>query len=344
VPSRNSLALGALLLLPAPALAGPPFATDDPEPVELHHWEVYLASQAVFGRAGFAGTAPHLEVNYGAAPEIQLHVIAPLALAAGGRGPTRYGPGDLELGAKLRFLDEDRTGVQAGTFPIVTLPTGSAARGLGEGGATVLLPIWLQRSLGPWTTYGGAAYHVRTAAGASDTWFLGWEVQRRVGPLALGAEVYRETDSPRTLSGATGFSAGAILDLSGLHHLLASFGAGGGDLHAYLGWQMTFGPGGGMVRAAQAGPLAGPDGISVAPADQPHESVCDRALPGKVRRDVWPHSSAVPREAPAPGSRAGVYLARGRRRSCRPSRRSRSCLHLRDVAGVPVWAGWRRGR
>ena len=68
-PDRRVLAAGALVLLlvPGPALAGPPYATDDPGPVELHHWEVYLASQATFGSAGFTGTAPRVEVNYGAA-------------------------------------------------------------------------------------------------------------------------------------------------------------------------------------------------------------------------------------------------------------------------------------
>jgi hypothetical protein len=239
------LAAGALLLLvPVKALAGPPYTTDDPEPVDLHHWEVYLASQASFGRAGFTGTAPHLEVNYGAAPGLQLHVIAPFVLAAGGGVAARYGPGDLELGAKYRFLEEERAGVQVGTFPIVTLPTGSAARGLGEGSVTVLLPIWLQKSFGPWTTYGGVAYRVRTASGEPDSWFLGWQVQRRMGQVALGAEIYRQTDSARTLAGANGFSVGAVVDMSELQHLLVSFGTGPGpqDLRAYLGWQLTFGP------------------------------------------------------------------------------------------------------
>ncbi len=38
----------AVLLALYPALksqAGPPFLTDDPEPVELNHWEVYLFGQ-----------------------------------------------------------------------------------------------------------------------------------------------------------------------------------------------------------------------------------------------------------------------------------------------------------
>ncbi len=233
-----------LLLLPALARGGPPYVTDDPEPVELHHWEVYLASQATFGGGEVTATSPHLEVNYGAAPGLQLHVIAPLVLAAARGQPIRWGPGDLELGAKIRFIEEDRAGVQVGTFPIATLASGSRARGLGEGGPTLFLPIWLQKSFGAWTTYGGTGYRIRTAAGEVDSWFLGWQVQRQMGSLALGAEVYRETDGPRTLAGSNGFSVGAVLDLSDVHHLLMSFGAGQGpqNLHAYLGWQLTLGP------------------------------------------------------------------------------------------------------
>ncbi|HET8734308.1 MAG TPA: hypothetical protein VFM45_11130, partial [Anaeromyxobacteraceae bacterium] len=69
-------------------------------------------------------------------------------------------------------------------------------------------------------------------------------VQRQVRKVALGAEVYRETDGGGTLAGSTGFSAGAVVDLSEVHHLLASFGTGRGPqhLHAYLAWQLTFGP------------------------------------------------------------------------------------------------------
>jgi hypothetical protein len=32
------------------ASAGPPFRTDDPEPVEYRHWEAYVASQGSFDR------------------------------------------------------------------------------------------------------------------------------------------------------------------------------------------------------------------------------------------------------------------------------------------------------
>ena len=240
-PRRAAVPLAILLLVPAAAQAGPPYLTDDPEPVELHHGEAYLATTASFGADGFAGPVPLLEANYGAAPNLQLHLVMPFVLAAGGGGPSHYGPGDLELGAKYRFVDEEQAGVQVGVFPIVTLPTGASSRGLGEGSTTAFIPLWLQKSLGPWTSYGGGGYRIRPGP---DGWFFGWLVQRRVGPVAIGAEVFHQTDSERTLAGDSGFTVGAVADVSEHHHLLASFGAGPGPqvMHAYLGWQVTFGP------------------------------------------------------------------------------------------------------
>ena len=37
-----SLAVGLSLILAAPTFAGPPFLTDDPEPVDYQHWEFYV--------------------------------------------------------------------------------------------------------------------------------------------------------------------------------------------------------------------------------------------------------------------------------------------------------------
>ena len=58
----------------------------DPEPVELHHWELYLASQSFHDHDGWTCTAPHIEVNCGAISNVQLHVIAPLAYAVPDQG------------------------------------------------------------------------------------------------------------------------------------------------------------------------------------------------------------------------------------------------------------------
>src|SRR5665213_1896052 len=79
---------------------GPPFITDDPEPVDFHHWEVYVASIHTNFGGQWAGTFPHVEVNYGAAPNLQLHVIAPWSYTAGPSQPTVFGYGATELGMK----------------------------------------------------------------------------------------------------------------------------------------------------------------------------------------------------------------------------------------------------
>ncbi len=114
---------------------------------------------------------PHVEVNYGALPELQLHAIVPAAIAWQSGEPVQYGLGDIELGAKFRFVDEGDWRPQIGTFPLVLLPTGSSERGLGTGTTQVLLPIWVQKTLGPWTTYGGGGVHL--ASGEHDL-IAGW--------------------------------------------------------------------------------------------------------------------------------------------------------------------------
>ena len=42
--ARTSLLALVTLLTPGALFAGPPFVTDDPEPVEFRHFEIYLAS------------------------------------------------------------------------------------------------------------------------------------------------------------------------------------------------------------------------------------------------------------------------------------------------------------
>lgn len=222
-----------------PVSAGPPYLTDDPEPVALGHWEFYAASQWSIARNAAAGTAPHVEVNYGALPELQLHVIVPAALSATTGEPVRYGVGDVELGAKYRFVDEGERRPQLGTFPLLLLPTGSAARGLGAGKTQVLLPIWIQKSIGRWTTYGGGG--VELAAGARDG-RAGWLLQRELGEtVILGGETFLII--PFGGGGAElHVNLGAIVNLTSNHHLLISAGpAFGGDARgqAYLAYQLT---------------------------------------------------------------------------------------------------------
>jgi hypothetical protein len=162
------------------AWAGPPFFTDDPEPVEHHHWEIYIATQWTVDEDGNkTGTLPHFEVNYGVVPDVQLHMIAPLVYESVSGSSAQYGTGDLELGVKYRFIHEDEKGLrpQVGTFPLIELPTHSQP-GLGEPNARIFIPIWVQKSRGPWTTYGGGGYWVHPGTDNKNYWFAGWLVQR----------------------------------------------------------------------------------------------------------------------------------------------------------------------
>lgn len=112
VPLRLVL-LGTLLC--RKAWAGPPFLTDDPEPVEFKHWEFYAATQWSAAHHAASGTSPHFEVNYGALPGLQLHAIIPATLAWTRGEPAKYGVGDVELGTKkLRFVDEGEWRPQVG--------------------------------------------------------------------------------------------------------------------------------------------------------------------------------------------------------------------------------------
>jgi hypothetical protein len=77
-----------VLILSRNAFAGPPYITDDPEPVEYQHWEVYFASIFAKQPDAWTSTAPHLEVNYGPIPNVQLHIIAPLTLYVPSKGPS----------------------------------------------------------------------------------------------------------------------------------------------------------------------------------------------------------------------------------------------------------------
>jgi hypothetical protein len=224
--------------------AGPPFVTDDPEPVEYQHWEFYLASQNSKTAGDWSGTAPHVEVNYGVVSNVQLHLIAPLACDAPSAGPTHYGYGDTELGVKFRFIEETEHMPQVGVFPLLEVPTGSAKDNLGNGHLQALLPLWLQKSWGSWTAYGGGGYGINSGASNQNWGFVGAVLQRQVlTNVLIGAEVYHQT--ARQLGGAndTAFNVGTVIDFSEQHHLLFTAGRsidGPTEFQCYIAYQFTF--------------------------------------------------------------------------------------------------------
>ena len=239
-----------LVLGPLATLAGPPFVTDDPQPVDYQHWEVYLASIQMKSANGWSGTAPHLEVNYGAVPDVQLHIIAPLAYDAPAVGGAHYGYGDTELGVKYRFVAETENVPQIGIFPLLEIPGGNGHEGLGSEHVQLFLPLWLQKSWGEkerqWTTYGGGGYWVNPGAGNQNWGFVGWLLQRQVTDhLTLGCELFHETPQEIGAESNTIINAGGIYDFNETSHFMLTAGhtiQGPHEFILYVAFQWTFGP------------------------------------------------------------------------------------------------------
>jgi len=229
-----------------PALAGPPFRTDDPETDEYRHWEFYAATQYQNDRGDLSGTAPHLEVDYGLVPNVQLHLLAPDAYSRTKDGPTLFGPGDIELGVKYRFVQESDYVPMVGIFPLLEVPAGSKARGLGTGRPQLFFPVWLQKSRGPWTSYGGGGYWINPGTGNKDYLFAGWLLQRDITKwLTLGAEIFHQTPSTTGGQSETGYNIGAIINFTDVHHFICSAGTdihGPANLFFYASYYMTWGP------------------------------------------------------------------------------------------------------
>jgi len=233
----------AFLVGIAPLLAGPPFRTDDPEPVELGHLELYTSWMETRTQPGSFGLLPQVEFNAGILPDTQFHLALAQAYASPNGGPVSRGFGDTEVGIKYRFLHETEVLPQIGIFPLVELPTGSPERGLGAGHTQVYLPLWIQKTWGSWTSYGGYGWWRNPGPGQRNWNYAGGLLQREVSELlTLGAEVYRATAATSRDRDSSGFSVGAILNPSTRHHVLMSAGrslSGSHETHFYLGYQLT---------------------------------------------------------------------------------------------------------
>jgi hypothetical protein len=72
VTVQFSLCCAVLLLgFAIPAIAGPPYLTDDPEPTDYRHFEIYTFSQGTAMQDGIGGEGG-IDFNYGGAPNLQL--------------------------------------------------------------------------------------------------------------------------------------------------------------------------------------------------------------------------------------------------------------------------------
>jgi hypothetical protein len=234
----------AALALAFPALAGPPYITDDPEPTDLGHWEVFAYATGVHTAGDLAGEAG-ADINYGAAKDLQLNLVVPAVFdTAGG---TAAGLGVLQAAAKYRFLHQDKTGwlPDVAIYPRLFIPT---ARGrFASTRPNLFLPVWGEKDLGPWSVFGGGGYQLNPGPDNRNFWFSGLAVTRDVTTrLNLGVEVYHQTREALDGKDFTGANLGVIYRVTDHWALMASGGPGlqnaanGGQWDFYFALQALY--------------------------------------------------------------------------------------------------------
>lgn len=239
---------------------GPPFQTDDPVPVDLHHYEFYIFGLADGTPVEMDSAGPAFEFNWGAIPRVQLHAVLPFGVSAplnhpayypAGVGPTHFGLTDMEFGAKIAYIKEGKHMPQIGTFTMFEIPTGNYDKGLGVGKVWYRLPVWLQKNIGPWLLDGGAGYQVVPQTDFHNFPYGGFLLKYTFpgDRIEFGGEVFShggEGAAPPQYQPST------LVDLGGYYHFkhnpneqfLFCYGhsvAGQTENYAYVGMYWTWG-------------------------------------------------------------------------------------------------------
>jgi hypothetical protein len=205
-------------------IAGPPFDTDDPEPVDFKHWEYYISSINNHQGGVWSGTAPHFETNYGAIPNVQIHLLMPFNYNSPMHQRAGFGYADTEFGIKYRFVKETDNRPMIGAFPIIEIPTVRNSE-FSSGKAKIYLPLWLQKSWGNLMTYGGVGYWINPGVDNKNWVFSGWELQYTFSPvLMLGGEVYYHTTDVKGGKPSSGINLGGSVNPSEKFHFIFSVG------------------------------------------------------------------------------------------------------------------------
>jgi hypothetical protein len=234
------VALAFVALGTSRTLAGPPFVTDDPEPTDYRHWEIYTGFQYENdGSGNSSASLPFAEFNYGAMPNVQVSISGqPNAVNTGIAGRSGYGV--TEFGIKTRFVQESDDRPQVSFYPSVQTPVVAGAH------AVTLLPVWLQKSSGPWTAFGGGGVYLDSSPGMRDSTFVGGALERSISPgTTVGAELYHQSADMIGGTDTTAANLGMIAQVGKYHAILFSAGRalhGDDTFFAYASYEFALGP------------------------------------------------------------------------------------------------------
>jgi Putative MetA-pathway of phenol degradation len=216
------LATLALVIAAPPAFAGPPYLTDDPDPTDIGHWEIY-GFTAGEGFRSILDEETGADLNYGPVEGVQLTATVPASVSHDPVEGWRAGTGDLELGVKYRFFHDEKHGLSAAIFPRAILPTSTRAV---HDRRRFLLPLWLGKDFAGGTSFfGGGGYTFNPGDGNRSFVEAAIAVTQDVSKnVSVGGEVTRQ--GPDTVGGTaqTRAGVGAIIKVSEHYNLLFSGG------------------------------------------------------------------------------------------------------------------------
>lgn len=213
---------------PSFAFAGPPFVTDDPEPTDYQHWEIYAGiTYENDGDGSTSASVPFAEFNFGALPNVQVSASA--------------AKDDTEFGIKTRFVQESSTSPQISFYPSVEFASVSGMH------AVTFLPLWMQKSWGDWTAFGGGGEYLNDSPGMRNSTFAGGALERVLSPgLTVGVELYHNSND--LLDGdddSTATNLGMIAPVGKYHAILFSVGRalhGPATFTGYASYEFALGP------------------------------------------------------------------------------------------------------
>jgi hypothetical protein len=206
------------------ALAGPPYLTDDPEPTDYQHFEIYTFADGVAAQGGTTGQSG-IDFNYGAAPNLQLTATVPLDYDFPAFAAAAAGLGNVELAAKYRFLTQQNFGLDVAVFPRVILP--SASSNIGDAHASLLLPLWLEKDWGAWSAFGGGGCELNRGGDSQNFCEAGLVIANQVrSDLQLGVEIFDQTADTIGGQDTASIGTGVRYDLNDHFHVLGYVGRG----------------------------------------------------------------------------------------------------------------------
>ena len=240
---------------------GPPYQTDDPVPVDLHHYEFYIFGgvgrhsggdrldraglRVQLGRHSQGAASRHSALGSGRSVEQS-------RLSARRDRAQRLWADGYGTGREDRLHQGDRsTFRRSARFTMFEMPTGNYDKGLGVGKVWYKLPIWLQKNIGQMAFDGGGGYQVVPQTGYRDFPYTGWLVktgtEREAGAGSRGLCAWPRRASPRRRH-----SLRRMIDVGGYyhfkHHPANSFSfcyghsiAGQTENYAYVGMYWTWG-------------------------------------------------------------------------------------------------------